>query len=90
MTLGQIGGTYRIREVDNFVGNPEQKKLSQSWIYSCGGPEGIKTLRPLSVSTNICYGMLGTWARIALKAWMCACVYSVFVLSCVGSGLASG
>jgi hypothetical protein len=26
----------------------------------------------------------------ALEAWMFLCVYSVFVLSCVGSGLATG
>jgi hypothetical protein len=30
---------------------------------------------------------LGSWVRIPLKAWMSACVYSVFVL---GSGLATG
>jgi hypothetical protein len=28
--------------------------------------------------------------RIPLKAWMSVCVYSVFVLFCVGSGLATG
>jgi hypothetical protein len=33
---------------------------------------------------------LGSWVRILLKAWMCVCDYSVFVLSCVVSGLASG
>jgi hypothetical protein len=33
---------------------------------------------------------LGSWVRIPLKAWMSVCVYSVFVLSCVGSGLATG
>jgi hypothetical protein len=26
---------------------------------------------------------MGSWARIPLKAWMCVCVYSVSVLSCV-------
>jgi hypothetical protein len=33
---------------------------------------------------------LGSWARIPLMAWMLFGVYSVFVLSCVGSSLASG
>jgi hypothetical protein len=33
---------------------------------------------------------LGSWLRIPLDAWMFVCVYSVFVLSCVGSGLATG
>jgi hypothetical protein len=33
---------------------------------------------------------LGSWVRIALKAWMSVCVYSVFVLSNVSSGLATG
>jgi hypothetical protein len=28
--------------------------------------------------------------RIPLEAWMCVYVYPVFVLSCVGSGLATG
>jgi hypothetical protein len=34
--------------------------------------------------------MLGSWVQIPLKAWMFICVYSVFVLSCVGSGLVMG
>jgi hypothetical protein len=33
---------------------------------------------------------LGSWVRIPLKAWMSVCFPSVFVLSCVGSGLAIG
>jgi hypothetical protein len=33
---------------------------------------------------------LGTWIQIPLKSYMFVCVYSVFVLSCVGSGLATG
>jgi hypothetical protein len=33
---------------------------------------------------------LGSWVRIPLKVWMYVCVYSVFVLPCVGSGLATG
>jgi hypothetical protein len=33
---------------------------------------------------------LGSWVRIPLKAWMFVFVYSVFVLSCVGSGLPTG
>jgi hypothetical protein len=32
---------------------------------------------------------LGSWVRIPLEAWMFVCVYSVFVLSCAGSGLAT-
>jgi hypothetical protein len=33
---------------------------------------------------------MGSCVRIPLKAWMSVCVYSVFVLSSVGSGLATG
>jgi hypothetical protein len=33
---------------------------------------------------------LGSWVRIRLEAWMSVCVYSVFVSSCVGIGLATG
>jgi hypothetical protein len=33
---------------------------------------------------------LGSWVRIPLEAWLSARVSSVFVLSCVGSGLATG
>jgi hypothetical protein len=33
---------------------------------------------------------LGSCVRILLEAWMFVCVYSVFVLSCVSSGLATG
>jgi hypothetical protein len=33
---------------------------------------------------------MGLWARIPLKAWMSVCIYSVCVVLCVGSGLATG
>jgi hypothetical protein len=33
---------------------------------------------------------LGSFVRIPLKVWMFVCVYSVFVLTCVDSGLATG
>jgi hypothetical protein len=33
---------------------------------------------------------LGSWVRIPLKAWIFVRVYSVFMLSCVGRGLATG
>jgi hypothetical protein len=33
---------------------------------------------------------LGSWVRIPLESWMFVCVCFVFVLSCVGSGLATG
>jgi hypothetical protein len=33
---------------------------------------------------------LGVWVRIPFEAWMSVCVYSVFVLSCVGRGHATG
>jgi hypothetical protein len=32
----------------------------------------------------------GSWVRIPLEAWMSVSVYSVFLLFCVGSGLAMG
>jgi hypothetical protein len=31
---------------------------------------------------------MGSWVQIPLEAWMSVCVYSLFVLSRVGSGLA--
>jgi hypothetical protein len=33
---------------------------------------------------------LGSWVPIPLKAWMSVCVYSVCVVLCVSSGLATG
>jgi hypothetical protein len=33
---------------------------------------------------------LGSWVRILRETWMSVCVSSVFVLSCVGSGLGTG
>jgi hypothetical protein len=33
---------------------------------------------------------LGSWVRIPLKAWTSACVYSIYVVLCVGRGLATG
>jgi hypothetical protein len=33
---------------------------------------------------------LGSWVRILLEAWMSLLVSYVFVLSCVGGGLATG
>jgi hypothetical protein len=33
--------------------------------------------------------MLGSWVRIPLKAWMFVGISSVYLLSCVGSGLAT-
>jgi hypothetical protein len=35
-------------------------------------------------------GTLGSWVRIPLEAWMFVCVYSVCIVLCVGSGLATG
>jgi hypothetical protein len=34
--------------------------------------------------------MLGSWLRIPLKAWMSVCVYSIWVVLCLGRGLATG
>jgi hypothetical protein len=33
---------------------------------------------------------LGSWVRTPIKTWIFVYVYSMFVLSCVGSGLATG
>jgi hypothetical protein len=33
---------------------------------------------------------LVSWVRISLRAWMSVCVYSVFMLFFVGSGLETG
>jgi hypothetical protein len=33
---------------------------------------------------------LVSWVRMPLETWMSVCVYSVSVLSCVRSGLATG
>jgi hypothetical protein len=64
-------------------------------------PEGVSVL-PLCKKESYCYVLadlrhessspprtLESWLRIPLEAWMSMCVYSVFVLSCVHSGLAT-
>jgi hypothetical protein len=45
-------------------------------------PRGLRHELSLLAQTLV------SWVRIPLKAWMSVCVYSVFVISCVGSGLA--
>jgi hypothetical protein len=56
-------------------------------LHNCQSqwPRGLRhELSPLART-------LGSWVRITLKAWMLnVCVYSVFVLFCVGRSLASG
>jgi hypothetical protein len=53
-------------------------------LYRSQCPRGLKhDLSSLARS-------LGSWVRIPLNAWMTVCVYSVFMLSCVGSDLATG
>jgi hypothetical protein len=53
-------------------------------------------IRPVTVAARLRHEMsspawtLGSWVRIPLEAWMFVWVYSVFVLSCVSSGLATG
>jgi hypothetical protein len=47
-------------------------------------PRGLRN-EPSSPSRT-----LGSWFRIPHEAWMSVCVYSVCVVLCVGSGLATG
>jgi hypothetical protein len=44
-----------------------------------------KGMKPSSLART-----LESWVRIPLKTWMSACLYSVCVVLCVGSGLATG
>jgi hypothetical protein len=63
----------------------ERKKMLKSSnikYYQSQWPRGIRHEMSSPAQT------LGSWVRIPLKAWMFVWVYSVFVLSCVGSGLA--
>jgi hypothetical protein len=58
--------------------------LKISWAeHSDRAVQGMNHLRSLART-------LGSWVRIPLEAWMSVCVYSVRVLLCVGSGLATG
>jgi hypothetical protein len=49
-----------------------------------------QSLRDLKNEMSSLALTLGSWVRIPLKVWMPVCVYSVFVLSCVGSDLETG
>jgi hypothetical protein len=58
------------------------------YIYIYIGP--ITVAARLKAWTVFARSTLGSWLRIPLKAWMSLCVYSVCVVLCVGSGLATG
>jgi hypothetical protein len=60
------------------------KQQEQYHVRRSQRPRGLRHETSSSALT------LGSWGRIPLKVWMSVWVYSVFVLSCVGSGLASG
>jgi hypothetical protein len=75
----------------------------QPWVYSLYQLQSAYILVGMckigESGENICKAKIGnsslartlrSWVRISLKAWMSVYVYSVFVLSCVGSGLATG
>jgi hypothetical protein len=59
-----------------------------TWIHF-----GRYCIRPVAVAepSKACLlaWKLGSWVRIHLKAWMSWCVYSVFMLLCVGNCLAT-
>jgi hypothetical protein len=79
-------------------------RLMQGWIYISASWEHLLGLSAMSIGLKcrsqwprgLRYEMsspawtLGSFVRIPLEAWMFVCVYSVFVLFCVGSGLATG
>jgi hypothetical protein len=62
-------------------------KEEEEEMYTVSRSQGLRGLRHESSSLA---RTLGSWVRIPLKAWMFVCVYSVFVLFCVGMGLATG
>jgi hypothetical protein len=70
-----------------FLGH--HKELCQIQRYS-GKQNRSQWPRSLRHEISSAARTLGSWVRIALKAWMLVCGSSVFVLSCVGRGLASG
>jgi hypothetical protein len=57
------------------------------WMYRSSRWQWPRGLRH---ETSSSAWTLGSWVRIPIEAWVFVCVYSVFVLSCVGSGLATG
>jgi hypothetical protein len=64
---------------------PPKCQLTFNGLYSISRSQWLRGLRHKLSSLA---RTLGSWVRIPLKAWMFFCVYFVFVLSCVGSGLA--
>jgi hypothetical protein len=77
----RLFGRSRYRGEDNFETN---KYMGYEGVSRSQWPRGLRHDMSPSAQT------LESWVRILLKAWMFVCVYSVFVLSCVGSDLASG
>jgi hypothetical protein len=66
------------------VGYPKQNRGCNSFGSRSQWPRGLRHEMSSPAWT------LGSWVQILLEAWMFVCLYSVFVLSCVGSGLATG
>jgi hypothetical protein len=62
------------------------------WKYPCAEEARCRSQWPRGLRHELSSSArtLGSWVRIPLEVWMSVCVYSVFVLSCVGSGLATG
>jgi hypothetical protein len=67
---------------------PTIAEVSKTWVYTSTRrsqwPRGLRR-EPSSPART-----LGSWVWIPLKAWMSVYVYSVSVLFCVSSGLATG
>jgi hypothetical protein len=63
------------------------RDLIRNVMYLSGRSQWPRGLRHEPVSPA---RTLGSWVRIPLEAWMSVCVYSMFVLSCVGSDFATG
>jgi hypothetical protein len=93
----EIPSGNRIRHIPKCVhyhvqGFRSEKKPTSVNVYLCNlnmcslsqWPHGVK--HELSSSAR----MLGSWGRIPLEEWISMCVCCVFVLSCVGRGLATG
>jgi hypothetical protein len=63
---------------------PMSKKILAPKISQSQCPLGLR-YEPSSPAQT-----LGSWVRIPLEAWMSLCVCSVFMLFCIGNGLATG
>jgi hypothetical protein len=77
-----ISSTLKMEAICSSETSVNTQRITRRYI-----PEDDTLHNVLNVSSA---RTLGSWVRIPLEAWISLCVCCVFVLSCVGSGLATG